>query len=100
MESRKVTEAPPILPVSRFPLASRVLATNIALANRVATAYDVAPTLCALMGFPASSEMQGTSLVRSELPRITSYGPRAGQPENVKLNDEYYQSLKSLGYIR
>lgn len=77
-----------------------VLISTIPLTTGPRTAYDVAPTLCALMGFPASSEMPGVSLVPSDLPRIASYGPRAGQAENVKLNDEYYQSLKSLGYIR
>ena len=77
-----------------------ILATTIALANQDASAYDVAPTLCALMGFPASSEMPGESLVPTDLPRIASYGPRTGQSENAKVNEEYYNNLKSLGYIR
>jgi hypothetical protein len=76
-----------------------VVASTIPLGNRNATAYDLAPTLCALMGFPASSEMSGTGLVRTELPRIASYGRRAGRGENVKVNEEYYRNLKSLGYI-
>jgi len=77
-----------------------VLVSTIPLARPPASAYDVAPTLCALMGFPASSEMPGTSLVPTELPRIAGYGPRTMSRENVKVNDEYYQNLKSLGYIK
>jgi len=77
-----------------------MLATTITLAKRPAGAYDVAPTLCALMGFPASSEMPGTPLIQAELPRIASYGAGAAQRENVRLSNEYYENLKSLGYIR
>jgi len=77
-----------------------VLASTVAFANRAAAAYDVAPTLCALMGFPASSEMLGTALVPTELPRVDSYGGRMTRSENVKVNEEYYQNLKSLGYIK
>jgi hypothetical protein len=77
-----------------------VLLSTIPLARPPSSPYDVAPTLCALMGFPASSEMPGASLVATDLPRVTSYGSRAMTRENVKLNDEYYQNLKSLGYIK
>ena len=77
-----------------------VLTSTVPFANRAATAYDVAPTLCALMGFPASAEMPGRSLVATELPRIASYGSRMTRSENVKVNEEYYQNLKSLGYIK
>jgi arylsulfatase A-like enzyme len=77
-----------------------VLTSTLAFANRDATAYDVAPTLCALMGFPASSEMPGRSLLPTELPRIATYGSRIPRTENVKVNEEYYQNLKSLGYIK
>ncbi|HYS55795.1 MAG TPA: alkaline phosphatase family protein [Thermoanaerobaculia bacterium] len=77
-----------------------MLATAIPLREKTASAYDVAPTLCALMGFPASAEMPGSALVPSELPAIASYGPRAGQSDDVKVNEEYYNNLKSLGYIR
>jgi len=79
---------------------SGMLASTIPLANRAASAYDVAPTLCALMGFPASAEMPGSSLVPTDSPRIASYGARAGSTENAKVNEEYYKDLKSLGYIR
>jgi hypothetical protein len=77
-----------------------VLASTIPLENRPASAYDVAPTLCVLMGFPASEEMPGRSLVSGDTARIPSYGPRTSQAQNVKVNDEYYNNLKSLGYIR
>jgi hypothetical protein len=77
-----------------------LMASTISLAKRPQSAYDVAPTLCALMGFPASSEMPGSSLVATDLPRITSYGSRSAQAESTRLDDEYYQNLKSLGYIK
>ena len=66
-----------------------------------ASAYDVAPTLCALLGFPATNEMPGRSIASTpELPRIATFGRRATRAEAGKVNDEYYKSLKSLGYIR
>jgi len=75
-----------------------VLASTIALAPGK-SAYDVAPTLCALLGFPASGEMPGTSLA-GDVPRITTYGNRSGSPASAKVDEEYYENLKSLGYIR
>lgn len=63
------------------------------------SAYDVAPTLCALLGFPASNEMPGRSLI-GDVPRITTYGNRSGSPASTKVDEEYYENLKSLGYIR
>ncbi|HLJ75054.1 MAG TPA: hypothetical protein VKU62_10740 [Thermoanaerobaculia bacterium] len=77
-----------------------VLVSTMPLARTPASAYDVAPTLCAAMGFPSSAEMPGVPLVTTDLARIASYGPRASSRENVTLNDEYYQNLKSLGYIK
>ena len=66
-----------------------------------ASAYDVAPTLCALLGFPATQDMPGRSIATApELPRVATFGHRAARGEAGKVNDEYYQSLKSLGYIR
>ena len=61
--------------------------------------FDVAPTALALMGFPASREMPGTALV-PELPRIESHGVRAAASAPAKVNEEYYENLRSLGYIR
>jgi hypothetical protein len=60
------------------------------------SAFDVAPELCNLAGFPASNEMPG----RSVAPRIASYGNRVRGEATLKMNEEYYQSLRSLGYIR
>lgn len=68
------------------------------------SAFDVAPTLLDLLGFPLSREMPGRTLAspsQSGEPRIATYGNRtsaAGAP--AQLNDEYYENLKSLGYIR
>ena len=69
--------------------------------QRATTAFDVAPTLLELLGFPLSNEMPGRSLLteRSE-PRIASYGNRTTAGAAPALNDEYYENLKSLGYIR
>jgi hypothetical protein len=78
---------------------SAVVATTQPL-QRATTAFDVAPTLLEILGFPLSEEMPGRSLLteRSE-PRITTYGNRtAAAPPAV--NEEYYENLKSLGYIQ
>jgi hypothetical protein len=80
---------------------SGVLAWTIPAHATAASAYDVAPTLCALLGFPATQEMPGRSIASApELPRIATFGRRAARAEAGKVNDEYYKSLKSLGYIR
>ena len=65
------------------------------------SASDPAVTLLELLGYPLSSEMLGKPLAgtKSE-PRIATYGTRSSVAGPTKLNDEYYQSLKSLGYIR
>jgi hypothetical protein len=76
------------------------VASTMPFANRAGTEYDLAPTLCALMGFPASAEMHGAPLVPTVLPRIESYGRREARTESMKVNEEYYNNLKSLGYIR
>jgi hypothetical protein len=78
---------------------SAVVASTLQL-QRATSEFDVAPTLLDLLGFPLSNEMPGRSLLaqRSE-PRIASYGNRtAAAPPAV--NQEYYENLKSLGYIR
>lgn len=68
--------------------------------GKAASAFDVAPTLCDLAGFPASEEMSGHSLAGPAGPRIASYGSRVRGDEPPRLNEEYYESLRSLGYIR
>jgi hypothetical protein len=59
-------------------------------------AWDVAPLLLDTLGFPASKEMPGGTTQH----RIATYGPRATTGGTQQLNDEYYENLKSLGYIR
>jgi hypothetical protein len=76
-----------------------VLASTITLAPTT-TPSDVAPTLCSLAGFPPSNEMSGRTLTGAELPRIASYGSRISQSQATKMNEEYYENLRSLGYIR
>lgn len=58
---------------------------------------DVAPTLLALLGFPASDEMPGGTPAQ---PRIASYGNRATAAGSATVDEDYYRNLKSLGYIR
>jgi len=76
-----------------------VLASTLPLAPST-TPFDAAPTLCSLMGFPPSAEMSGRTLVGSEPPRIATYGARITAASPTKVNEEYYENLKSLGYIR
>lgn len=64
-----------------------------------ASLFDVAPTVLSIMGFPPSAEMPGKALV-PELQRIDSYGVRATAAPSTKVNEEYYENLRSLGYIR
>jgi hypothetical protein len=76
-----------------------VLASTLTLASST-TPFDAAPTLCSLMGFPPSAEMSGRTLAGSEPPRIATYGARITSASPTKVNEEYYENLKSLGYIR
>lgn len=75
-----------------------VLASTQMLAPTT-TPFDVAPTLCALLGFPPSEEMSGRSLI-GNASRIATYGPRVTTTAPARVNEEYYENLKSLGYIR
>jgi arylsulfatase A-like enzyme len=69
--------------------------------DRPSSAWDVAPTLLTLFGFPAAEEMPGRSVARvPPQPRIATYGDRATAAARTRLDQEYYDSLKSLGYIR
>ncbi|HEX7833297.1 MAG TPA: alkaline phosphatase family protein [Thermoanaerobaculia bacterium] len=62
------------------------------------SAWDVAPAILDTMGFPPSSEMPGSA--KTSLARIATYGPRDIEASAQAVNEEYYQNLKSLGYIR
>ncbi len=76
-----------------------VIASTLAL-ETPSSSFDLAPTLCTALGFPASNEMPGTARLKNAEPRIATYGNRATAAHGVKVNEEYYESLKSLGYIR
>ena len=76
-----------------------VIGTYFPMKTRPRSAFDVAPTLCTLLGFPATDEMPGRSIF-ANTPRIPTYGPRAATASPAKVNEEYYENLKSLGYIR
>jgi len=76
-----------------------VIATSLPRTSRPRSAFDVAPTLCALLGFPASDEMPGRSFMGYNS-RIPTYGTRETTAPPAKVNEEYYENLKSLGYIR
>jgi hypothetical protein len=67
--------------------------------RRPRSAFDLAPTLCAIFGFPASEEMPGRSVIGNAA-RIPTYGPRISTTAPAKVNEEYYENLRSLGYIR
>jgi hypothetical protein len=76
-----------------------IIASQLPMDSRPRSAFDLAPTLCALLGFPASDEMPGRSMIGNDA-RISTYGPRITIAAPAKLNDEYYENLRSLGYIR
>ncbi len=77
-----------------------IAASTLPLPDEVA-AEDLAPTLLDLAGFPASNEMKGSSFrVGSSQPRIASYGARRESDVSTTVDEEYYRSLRSLGYIQ
>jgi hypothetical protein len=76
-----------------------IIATSFPLTVEPRSAFDIAPTLCALLGFPASEEMPGRSII-GNTSRIATYGARTPAASPAKVNDEYYENLKSVGYIR
>jgi hypothetical protein len=76
-----------------------VVAATFLLPNDAAP-FDVAPTLCAALGFPPSNEMPGRALATKPEPRIATYGPRSATSLTTKVDQEYYENLKSLGYIK
>ena len=77
-----------------------VIASSLTL-HRPIRAWDVAPTILDILGFPLSAEMPGKSLAGTpNEPRIASYGKRAPAASAQSVNEEYYENLRSLGYIR
>jgi hypothetical protein len=77
-----------------------IIASTIDLAAPQ-SAWDVAPTIAHLAGFPASEEMPGRSLgPGAPSARIATYGDRAAGDGAATVSEEYYESLRSLGYIR
>jgi hypothetical protein len=76
-----------------------VLGSDLPMTKTPSSAFDVAPTVYTLLGFPVSDEMPGKTLIGSS-PRIATYGPRNATTTQTKVNEEYYDSLRSLGYIR
>jgi hypothetical protein len=62
----------------------------------VKTAWDIAPAILTDMGFPTSTEMPGAT----EHAAIPTYGARQSHASAQTVNDEYYENLRSLGYIR
>lgn len=61
---------------------------------------DIAPTILDLFGFPASGEMTGKSLLPgSQQPRILTYGSRLVKTD-TRIDSDYYEKLRSLGYVR
>ena len=79
---------------------SGVAASTMPLPPRIEW-LDIAPSVLDLAGFPASHEMPGTSFAPgSRQARIPSYGDRSGEGSSPNADDEYYRSLRSLGYIQ
>jgi hypothetical protein len=79
---------------------SALIASTIALSGKPQLA-DIAPTICDFYGFPATSEMPGRSLLpRSEQARIPSFGRRTPPAAAMPPSSEYYENLKSLGYVQ
>ena len=77
-----------------------IITSSLALQRPIHT-WDIAPTILTALGFPLSEEMPGKPLLpASAEPRIASYGRRSATAEAQSMNEEYYENLKSLGYIR
>lgn len=78
-----------------------VIASTIALRADSPRSWDVAPTVLDLLGFPRSAEMPGVSLLGGKpQPSISGYGVRDAGPPPAEMNRDYYENLRSLGYIR
>lgn len=78
-----------------------VFASTHPIAASTADPVSVAPTLLDLLGFPASRDMPGASLLPgSQQARVTTFGVRRDRGGQARIDDEYYEKLRSLGYVR
>ena len=77
-----------------YQLGQAVIASNVAVPQRT---WDVAPAILSILGFPLAAEMPGGT---TREPRITTYGNRGATHAAQTMNQDYYENLKSLGYIR
>ena len=77
-----------------YQLGQAVIASNVAVPRRT---WDVAPAILSILGFPLSAEMPGGT---TREPRIPTYGNRGATHAAQTMNQDYYENLKSLGYIR
>jgi hypothetical protein len=77
-----------------------VVASSLPLRSELEL-VDLAPTLADFFGFPASEEMPGRSAFPdSNQTRISTFGSRSERAAPSPLSREYYENLRSLGYIR
>jgi len=78
-----------------------VVATTLPAAGAKPAIDGIAPTVLNLCGFPVASDMRGKPFAGSTEPRsIATYGERGSAPGEAQTSEEYYQSLRSLGYYR
>ncbi|MGK2857790.1 MAG: hypothetical protein ACSLFQ_11350 [Thermoanaerobaculia bacterium] len=78
-----------------------IVATTLATSGDKPAIAGIAPTVLHLSGFPVAADMQGRPFAGSGTPRtIPSYGERDVSRTEAQTSEEYYESLRSLGYIR
>jgi hypothetical protein len=77
-----------------------VVASTLPLTSP-ASLRDIAPTVARRFGFPLSEEMEGKPLAGGpSFPRVPGYGARREEARDEILSRDYYEKLRSLGYIR
>lgn len=78
-----------------------VVATTLVISGGKPALAGVAPTVLHLSGFPVAADMEGQPFAGVEGVRsIPSYGDRGTTAADAQTSEEYYESLRSLGYIR
>jgi hypothetical protein len=78
-----------------------VVATTIQPVRGTPGIEGVAPTLLNLCGFPVAADMRGKPFAGpAEARTIPTYGERGAAAGEPQTSEEYYESLRSLGYIR